>query len=350
MRPCSCRGCARDHGCAARHVMTSPRGAARATAAKRGAGALAAGEVEYVPNTFVPPRAAPIAQVRCAIAARPPPSPAMRHVAATRAIAAEAYAMAIGRFKGTPSEDKPVTVMRQAVKFFREMCPDAHIRQPGRFILKWHGALAAQHDVRDAPGRGRKSALTDKAADAALAILYGGWKDSEKRQHCWCNLDHALAGSKELRRILRRCKLSPGQFWVRLKLRDPKLCIKKVTCKTPLAAWQRRERREAGRRLLALFGPGGKVTDYFKRVFWIDAKKMYFNNPKGCTVVCRIDDPVSWQYHPMKSWRKQDVVAVNYYAVVNWFAGPVMFVPVTGTTDLQTGFKVRGSALMGACS
>jgi hypothetical protein len=290
----------------------------------------------------MPPRAAAVAQVQRARARSPAPSPAMRHDAAIRAAAAKAYAMALGRFEGTPQANQPVTVMRQAIKFLNDMCPNANIRQPGRFIKKWYNTLAEHQHVKDAPGRGRKSKLKPDAADAALAILYAGWKDSEGRQHCWCNLDHALAGSKELRKILRRSKLSAGQFWVRLKLRDPKLCIKQVKCKAPLATWMRRERRDHARWLFRLFGPNGRVPDYLMRVFWIDAKKMYFSNPSGATVVCRIDDPVSWQYHPMASWRRQDMVVVNYYAVVNWFAGPVMFVPVTGTTGLQTGFKVRG--------
>lgn len=279
-------------------------------------------------------------QARQSGTGQPPPLPAMRKPVAARVKAAHAYAAALLRAKGTPREHRPVSIMQDAIKIFNGCHPGIHIRQPGRFIKHWYKALEERGSVEGNPGPGRKSPLLPEDADEALVHIYAGWKDEAGRKQPWVNLGHALDCNPDLRRIMRKAGLTEKSFWARLKLHDPKLCIKKLQAKPELTATQRRERRDAARRLLTKFRSS---LDYFKRVFWIDAKKMYFTKLGGVTAVCRVDDPLSYAHHPMVSYRKQDMVKVYYYAVVNWFEGPVMLVPVTGTTGLDTGFKVRGA-------
>ncbi len=221
-------------------------------------------------------------------------------------------------------------VMREAIKIFNEKCPAHGLTRLGRFIKRWGDRLPATGTVHDAPGRGRKSKLTPEMCKDAVELLVNGEADEDGEWAPFFDIDHALRASAPLRCIQRKAGgINSRTLWRRLTQFDKALKRKIVHFKPELTPDQKRERVRCCKWVLSM--PKKHMEDYLRRTFWIDAKKMYIS-PKYCKVICSNKRPIHNLGHQLKSPRAQDRVVVHYYAVVNYFQGPVLYVEVSGTT------------------
>lgn len=230
----------------------------------------------------------------------------------------------------------PQQRMRLATHIFNETAPAHGIGRVSRFIKEWSARVARTGIVADAPGRGRKSKLTPDMCKEAIAILTGGY-ESEGMVWPFADVRDAERRSARLRHIMAKAGVSASTLWRRCVAFDKDLTRKVLHFKPQLTPEQKRARVDACKYLLDM---EGRLPDYLKRTFWIDAKKMYMT-PRKKKVICRSRQPAPFVGHEMKNFKKQNQVVVHYYAVVNYFAGPVLYVEVSGTTGLQSKYKVR---------
>lgn len=129
-------------------------------------------------------------------------------------------------------------------------------------------------------------------------------------------------------------KPSLGYLLQCMKKFDPTLTQKQAKARPALSEAQKADRKEKAAILIA------KDDNYFKRVFWIDAKTIYMTPMRGryawnnCNHQHRVIEDERF-----KPSRK--VVKLNYYACVNYLKGPVAIIFVTGTTGLKSKYKVN---------
>jgi hypothetical protein len=219
---------------------------------------------------------------------------------------------------------------------FTSECPNHGIGRVSRFIGRWGPRISSGGSAADAPGRGCKSKLTPELCKEAAKILIDGWLDGDGHHQPFIDVDDALNRSARLKSIRQAAGLAPGTLWRRCKEVEREVSRKMMHFKPALSRAQRRERVAACRRLLKM----ADLSDYLKRTFWIDSKKMYMK-PTPSKVIWPKSKRAPLAEHRLASFKKQDQVVVHYYAVVNYFVGPVLYVEVTGTTGLKTKYKVR---------
>ena len=229
--------------------------------------------------------------------------------------------------------------MREAVKLLRQHPGGSAITRPGRFITRWAQRFASKGNIYDAEGRGCKSKLTDEMAGKAVQLLTEGYIDNHGEPAHYVDINHALVLCKPLEEIRQQAGIKAATLWGRLQRYDPNLKRRLVTLKKRLTEEQKAARQEAAQ---VLVDKGPALSDYLKRTFWIDAKKLWVVGKRGRYIVYTKEPgkrrPMS---HSMAgNQKKQDKVAIHYYAVVNYFKGPVMYVEVSGTTGLPRKYRV----------
>ena len=247
--------------------------------------------------------------------------------------------------KGLPLSQR--RIMGEAIKIFNRRSPSHGLSTGGiaRFINKWRQRVEGTGSVADLPGRGRKSKLTEEMARQAVEILAEGAVDEQGDHTPYFDIHEAVAASVELRNILKEANLKPLTLWRRLVKFDKGLKRRMMQFKPELSPEQCAARKAACQLLLGL---GDRLADYLKRTFWIDAKK-YIIRPKKCKVICHSSRLRPHLTHPRASIARKDTIIVHWYAAVNYFEGPVLWVEVTGTT-LNRGerwkiYKVGGGRL-----
>lgn len=262
-----------------------------------------------------------------------------RYTGAARNAAADAWLLAEHELQRTPFKDSHKKKMQRACQLLRERYHGAlPPERLWRFIAKYAERRRKLQHVADLDGRGRKCQLTEADARTACDILLAGYVDRHGQRQPFTSLASALGMNAELRRIKRRCKIRTNRtLWQRLTAFDRRLALRAVRVRAPLTAAQKQKRREAAAHIAARIRAD---PDWLKRVFWIDAKKMYIR-PRRRKVIVNAESSTDYLCIPGVSWRKQDVRCVFYYAVVNYFVGAVLFVVVSGTTDYSTPYKVR---------
>lgn len=258
-----------------------------------------------------------------------------RYPKACRNAAADSWVIAHQELSSTAPEPSHRQIMQRAVEVLRQRYHGRLPPRTWRYIAKWAARREEAHSVHDAP-RGRKTRLTDSDAQAAVEVLLAGYTRNGQRQP-FQNIAEALRLSAALRRVQQRCKLSARTLWKRLVKFDRRLVLRAIRIRPPLSDQQRQARKEGAAWLAAKIEAD---PDYLKRVFWIDAKKFWIR-PRRRKVICNADSPHDYLSMPGISWRKQDQRYVHYYAAVNWFVGAVIYVEVSGTKDLDTGYKAR---------
>lgn len=225
-------------------------------------------------------------------------------------------------------------IMAAAVKRFNYRRPGHGVSAVAEFIRRWHQRLEATGTVQDKPGRGRKTRLTDNACREAVAILVAGQRDGYGAFSPFFDIEHPLRASSRPRKIMADARIKPTTLWRRLVMFDRTLKRKMMYFKPTLTAEQKKERVNVCRQLVHMQQTKPRLfSDYLRCTFWIDAKKMYLS-PTKAKVVCSSMSPVHNLAHGLKSPKKQDQLVLYYYAVVNYFVGPVMIVFCTGTTRM----------------
>lgn len=280
-----------------------------------------------------------VAQVVVAVtAARPQPDPKYQR----RFNLVDTWAKAQQSARRGNKEATPKRAARELSKMLSEQPGGLTTKRPARLARKWAKQLEETGSLYDRPGRGRKSKLTPEAAEKAADIILRGYTDEDGDPAYYTDIYDALKHSAALRRIRRKAELNEMGFWRRLKQMRPEVSSKWSSPTPPLTPEQRQQRIEVCEWLLAM---GDVLLEYLKRVFWIDAKKYWVSMPR-VRVLCRRDQPAPF-HKARNTFMKQNRICVFYYAVVNFFRGPVLYVEVTGTTGLKgRAYKVRCSRVI----
>jgi hypothetical protein len=242
--------------------------------------------------------------------------------------------------EGEGVDTKGRRFMRLACTLFKEKWTGQLPRPVARYVRRWgewqESADNPDGSLEDRPGRGKKTKLTDEAAKRAAEIMEAGYVENGQREG-YSSVSDALERSPELRAIAKQGGVKAPALWRQLKKRQG-MRYRWAYAKQPLTPEQMQQRRIVAQKLLALGGP--KLLDLFKRTFWIDSKHMRITATRQ-RVVGRKGVAVRFRNHAYAGREKAAQRKwINFYVVVNWIVGPVMYVEVTGTTGLARAYKV----------
>jgi DNA-binding phage protein len=242
--------------------------------------------------------------------------------------------------EGKEVDNKSRKLMRRACGLFKERWQGQLPRPVARFVRRWgqweESPDNPERSISDRPGKGKKTHLTDEAAKRAAAIMMEGYVENGQREG-YSSVSDALARSPELAAIAKDAKVKAPTLWRHLKKRENLRC-RWAYPKQPLSPEQMQQRRAVVQKLLAMGGP--ELLDYLKRTFWIDSKHMRVTATRR-RVIGRKGVAVRYRNHALAGREKnKDKKWINFYVVVNWFVGPVLYAEVTGTTGLARAYKV----------
>lgn len=223
--------------------------------------------------------------------------------------------------------------LQEAIKMFEGQHPieAASMPRPDLNIKRWAVQLKKTLSLHDKPRSGRprkvpKARLLECITAMKRARRMGG----VMRQYE--SMKEAMQYEPVLRDTCTQYGVKPQQLLKAMHKQDPKLARAPEKLRRFLDQKHRRARVRAAKALLR------QPQYYYKQVFWLDAKHLYIVPPTGM-VYCDaeemgsifVEDPNQKPSHPL---------CLNYYALVNWFAGAVDLVYVSGTSKKKVPYQV----------
>lgn len=223
------------------------------------------------------------------------------------------------------------------------------VARPGRFCKKWGTRLAHTGSVEDAYRQGATSKVSDQAALAASQAFKAG-RGSGDAVDCYSSIEQACQENAGLKRTLAEAGSGHGcttrTLLRRMRQVDPYLVSRTLRLRPPLSTANREKRLALARLNLQRHHD---TPNYFRRVFWVDAKKLWIGPPKGRRVWCDSRRGGDWLVvtHPALSSSGGPSVNIKleYYAVVNTELGAVDLV----WASTSAGCKRRFKASAGGC-
>jgi hypothetical protein len=203
--------------------------------------------------------------------------------------------------------------------------------RPETNLKRWADGWADRDNYERKKGGGRPFKITSsEELTQCCTALKRGRRIGGVYRH-YTSIKEAAAYEKVIRTTAKKYGVTLQHLLRALHRHDPNLARGKEKLRRYLDKEHRAERRRIARAMLR------KPLSYFKRVFWLDAKHLYVVPPVGY-VWCDaaelgslfVEDPAA----------RTKPLCLNYYAVVNWFAGAVDLLWVTGTSGLKSRFKV----------
>jgi hypothetical protein len=145
----------------------------------------------------------------------------------------------------------------------------------------------------------------------------------------------AIAADAAIRQVVEEAGISIKTLTRAVKTRAPGAVVRgPVYVRTVLKPGHKDHRLDIAQR------NSQRATTYYDRVFWLDCCKIYFNvnNYKGLVPggsKAKVISDARARYSSNRGGH-----CIRFYAVVNSLVGPVVMVPVTGTTGMKSKFKV----------
>jgi hypothetical protein len=221
--------------------------------------------------------------------------------------------------------------MAEAVRLFDVFCPEHTVANPYDFIRYWADIFPERASVLDVKAHGPPCRLSDRRVAECVTILLGGFKLAKGKRHYFHSIAQAVSKSKRLKEIMDGAGFkTPKLLLAALKRRVPGLHRRFVRYCFTYSSNNKLERMIYCQLMLWL--PEHMMMQLLFRVFWIDAKKLWVV-PKGEAVYAPKGADL-YVEHPLARGGKGQPVCIHYYIAVNAVLGPVLFMPVTGTTGL----------------
>lgn len=223
--------------------------------------------------------------------------------------------------------------LAEAVVEFNRLNPNHGVSNVKNFIRRWVSNLEETGDLNTKSKKWKKIKLSNQVLANCVEQLASGGQGLYK-DIGYSSINEAVRDNTYLKWVVSTKKVSLGYLIQCMKKYDPTLSQKQAKARPALTDAQKADRQEKATILAQ------KDDNYFKRVFWIDAKTMYmtpmraryaWSNSKHQHLV--IEDE---RFKPSRK-----VVKLNYYACVNQLKGAVAIVFVTGTTGLKSKYKVQ---------
>jgi hypothetical protein len=233
---------------------------------------------------------------------------------------------------------------RAANKYLRAKTTGVYAQKhPARARKRWSDRMEKTGGVQDAPRSGRPSRVPYKVIMQLVVLLFLGWTaradDNVKVWRGFTGIDDMMKRSAKARRLLAPCgPLKHASVWKRMKQLIPKLSSKKkpVDHKQTLDARTKQLRKACALELLRL------SRDQLDGIIFLDAKKLWV--APGTHKVYMLEKGLAVEDARLPQGKANSGTSLHYYAAVNALMGVVLFQWVTGTSELQKGYRTLVSA------
>lgn len=196
-----------------------------------------------------------------------------------------------------------------------------------RFIRDWVKAFKTKYSVATPVSPGRPSSVPPEEAKRAVEILWAGYVAEGKHLH-YRSIKQAVGQNKDLKAITTKYKIEPETLLRQMVKVEPACRRRRQVIKRLLSVENRRERREACKKLLLW------PIEQLRRTFWIDAATIYVV-PKAQRVYAPPDAHLVLTDDRLPSHSTQ-LKKLKFYICINAIVGPVALKFVTGTSELHT--------------
>lgn len=216
---------------------------------------------------------------------------------------------------------------KEALQLFKQHTGADAISRPDRFLKYWAKVVGQSLSLRDKPRSGRPRKLSQQAVNRAVQLFLAG-SSHNGSQAAFTDLNEALDKCPELRAIVSNSQMHPQTLLRNMRAANPDL-VKRTEDLKPILNNKLKEQRVTACHKLLQFS-----NAYFRRVFWLDAKTMHISpSARKVWVDRKLPSHVKSDARVPRSGR--DRRTLHFYAMVNWCAGPVAMIFVTGTSGLQ---------------
>lgn len=233
---------------------------------------------------------------------------------------------------------------RAANKYLRSKTTSGYAHtHPARARKRWSARMEKTGGVQDAPRSGRPSPVSNKIIMQLAVLLFLGWTarvdDNVKVWRGFTGIEDLMQRSAKARRLLAPCgPLKYASVWKRMKRLIPKLSKKKkpIDHKQTLEPSTKHLRKACALKLLQL------SRDQLDGIIFLDAKKLWV--APGSHKVYMLEKGLAVEDARLPQGKPNSGISLHYYAAVNALMGVVLFQWVTGTSELQKGYRTLVSA------
>jgi hypothetical protein len=222
--------------------------------------------------------------------------------------------------------------LKAAVTEFKQRCKKAasEIKCVYRFVKRWGQRMLEEGCTDEALKSGRPTKLPQPLLQKCIKTFVKGmkWRNTYKP---FTSINHAVNESAELKQVCSDYDIKPKNLLAMMKRARKSLRKVKKRVRPPFSQELKNERMAVAAQLQH------KDANYFKRIFYIDAKKIHVLPEKVAVWVDTKRDELVLEDQRAKSSGRNGVV-LNFYAMVNALVGPVAIAFTTGTSGI-TGYK-----------
>jgi hypothetical protein len=172
--------------------------------------------------------------------------------------------------------------------------------------------------------------------EECIKLFKQGVRSEDGSWYGYTSIEHAMTECQGIREIVCESDVALETLWKRMKATQVRLhgrSFKQITIhvRPPLS-----DEVKADRLRIAAEWAEYQLDD-LERFFWIDEKQLYVHN--SCYKCYAGDDAMSFivESHQVLGKKKK----LKYIACVNAIVGPVYMGFLSGTSDYDSGFKVR---------
>lgn len=217
--------------------------------------------------------------------------------------------------------------LKAARHVFKKHARSSTCKRPGRFLQRWGKEFIFRKGFKDRKRTGRPRKLSSETANRAAEAFMKGSVQNGKVQP-YVSINEGLDMNPALKDIVSTHTMSPRTLLRNMQQVQPKLKKRTEDIKPVMNSRLKQLRMRACQQLLQF------SDQYFRRIFWIDAKTMHIL-PTARTVWMEAGAPIPVRSDPRLPRSGRDRRTLHFYAAVNWCVGPVAIRFVTGTSGLQ---------------
>ena len=202
------------------------------------------------------------------------------------------------------------------------------------FVQRTYGRFRRTLSVADRDRMGRPASIPPDLVKACADTLAEGHQYMGTK--CWfASVEEASLISPQMARVLGQAGCTPEQMWKAIKRADSTLVRKTLEVKVPLSPKVRAARQEAAMRGQSL------TQDDLERMVFIDEKTIEVQPCTSIKVICPRGTtlPIFEDQRLSKRGKRDKLIIKGIYAV-NAIIGAVLWRPLSGTTDYESGYKV----------
>lgn len=235
--------------------------------------------------------------------------------------------------------------IRWATKDFKARAGNDCVKRPREFVRRWSKAVKQRSNFEEQHRSGRPRKLPDEAARTASQLFAAGFRQVGSGNVChYSSIAQALALCPGLRDIKREAGVSDYTLIESMKRANPVLQKRRQETTQPMSAALKQRRLRVAKEL------DKKPRSYFKRIFWIDAAKLWIHVAGNRQVFVDVTSgPPPLLHDPRAPGKRSSKVALAYYAAVNEMLGPVHLELTSGTLG-YSGKKLKEAKVLSRSS